>query len=227
MAATFALLCAGCATDTGVYQNKNGENGLREFHGCPAEVERTFELPESKEVISPPEASTLVGRWRCFVDTDSHAKVHEMFYFCSSTWHLDEYEFRNDGTYSVWHVAKNDSRILPHTEEGGRWKFVSDRLHILREFVSRRKIFGGVERIATDVSEKWTEYDIAWHSDKEFTLRYHDPTAFVRDMWGRYTSDASGWYDSEGCFRWKLTYGAEYGGGSQEFVTSPLRFKKR
>ena len=214
---------SGCATDSGVYVGERG-GGFHEYSSPPKEAPRVFELPEALDAVAPLTRESLVGRWRCFVDEGHLSSVNgsTSLYMDYYAWHLDEYEFRQDGTYSMWHVAKNNAQTLPHTEEGGKWKYENGGLSLSQEYQSRSTTFGGVERQVSRTRGKWTDYTVTWHSPREFTLRYRDPDAFAKSLWGGYAS-ATGWYDKEGCFQSRVLYEKV----PLLIINGPLRFKKQ
>ena len=221
--AVVAVGISGCTADSGVYVS--GESGkVFQLDSPPREAPRVFELPESLDAVAPLAREGLIGRWRCYVDEGILSPVNGSgsVYMNYCSWHLDEYEFREDGTYSMWHVSKDNAQPLPNTEVGGKWKYGQEGLSILQEYESRAKAFGQVERNALGTRAKWTDYTVTWHSSRELTIRYRDPGAFVRSTWGS-QYPVSGWYDKEGCFRTRVLMQNTV----WNCVTGPLRFKKR
>ena len=245
MAVAFALLCAGCATDTGFYTEtenvpagRSGSDAVVSFDSGSQRnqretLERTFPLPEQLDTISPLPRAALVGRWRCSVAVDAKV-VTWGGYTLGHLRFCEEYEFRDDGSYSKWRISKNDHNIMPDTEETGSWEYLKDGiLRIDRKygiaFFGQRVASSPIAQIPStrqDLQRLEAPFDwkLVWHSDSKFTVDYIKVGPGESEVIAGPFGDSSrfgdsGRCDAEGCFRsGNIAIGY--------IVVSPLRFRK-
>ena len=237
---------SGCYSDLGCYIHSQG---IYKYDEHPGELTRSFELPEAREAIAPLGRSNLLGRWRCpqfkTLRTQTTIQNDELIFIRRDMEEVDEYEFRDDGTFAHWYVGQDNDQSLPHTETGGKWKYDEGVLSLLKydnDFSNRLREYlniltgwsqpgwsrPGVEQepfknakwVDYDENAKWVDYDVVWHSSGEFTLHYRD-LADVSTFWkGKIVFEE---YDKEGCLR--ITYAKN--GSILEEINSPMRFKRQ
>lgn len=244
-----ALLCAGCATDTGFYVETEGvpitrevavnkievtserlaDNGLVSMPNVrQVGVSRTFDIPKALNVVSPKPRSALVGRWRCNVYFDSRVQCWGGYVLGHGRF-CEEYDFREDGSCSKWRVSKRDNRIMPSTEEKGRWEYSDGVIRIQREYGIMHMYMlvrsSAPENMLKRQSLQWEkpfDWRLQWHSDSEFTVAYPGASDNSDELsigpFGTLIGE-SGRCDADGCFR---SGNAAIG----DIVVSPLRFKK-
>lgn len=241
----FTLLYAGCATDTGFYVetenipigrndqcgelSAHSEDGLNSVSAGQhqAGVERSFWLPDVLDVVSSRPRSVLIGRWRCNMRIDVRS-VCWGGYILGHLRFCEEYEFREDGSYSKWRVSENNDMVMLTTEEKGRWEYEEGNLRIKREYgighfglVASSFTMSGKPHMPNRQNLQWEpalDWRLQWHSNSEFTVKYaHAEEENADDIIGPFGE--KGRCDFEGCFR----------SGSAAFsdiVVMPLRFKK-
>ena len=241
----FALLCAGCATDTGFYVEtenipigRNDQSGELSSHSADGlnsvsavqhqvGVERSFGLPDVLDVVSPRPRSALIGRWRCNMRIDVRSACWGG-YILGHLRFCEEYEFREDGSYSKWRVSENNDMIMLTTEEKGRWEYEGGNLRIKREYgighfgivacsftMSGKSYMPDRQNLQREPVLDWR---LQWHSNSEFIVKYANAVAGgTDDVVGPFGE--IGRCDLEGCFR---SGNAAIG----DIVVAPLRFRK-
>ena len=204
------------------------EDSARDHAG----IERTFVLPNILDVIPSRPRSVLVGRWRCNVYFDSKSILFGGYVLGRGRF-CEEYDFREDGSYSKWRVSKHDNKIMPATEEKGQWKYHDGIISIQREYgiacvgmaVRSMAIMKGSDYMLKRrnlIGENPFDWILLWHSDSEFTVKYINVDGSETDVkagpFGGILGER-GWCDSEGCFRQEnIAIG--------DIVVTPLRFKR-
>lgn len=237
------VLCAGCASETGVYYENTG---VVHYNTETLEVTPRFKVEKQKPAVADMGRDVLLGKWRVrmskdyiiYKDRDDLLKNKNGGQ--SSQWEIYEYEFKGDGAYSIRGVAR-DGATLKGVGEDGKWIYANGVLHLQSEYCLSPGTFTFSEPNHTKVVKK-IHCRVIWHSDCEFTLEYANPaeptvTDYVTCIGMGLVGDArvpyfdrtsvlpksGSHYDSSGCFHYRGLTGTF---GEVSVVVNPQRFKR-
>lgn len=232
------VFCAGCVSDFGVYQE---DAGAVRYKMDSFDVIPLFNIDASKPVIADQGRAALLGRWRVRINEDrvifyentanrlTGAKKQLEYSF--SFWEYDEYDIREDGTYSMRRLTKDGGSVLKDSGEDGRWTYEDGVLRLNAEYI----LLPGMYAFLSS-PERWRVGDdgitcrVKWLSQQNFSLDYVDPLKATTTKIKRPSSwwandeivDVKARYDDKGC----LLYQVVSKDGRCSVAANPMRFKR-
>ena len=213
----FALvaLCAGCASETGSY---TADVDTVNYNAETFEVTPRFKVEVPLPIIADQGNRAILGKWRVRINTDSvgvYLVQSQRRAFCSSRWEIDEYEFKDDGTYSMRRLSKDGTTVLSGSGQDGRWTYADGilRLRTVCNLVPGPYTFCAPRRFELGERGNWRDYRVKWHPDRTFTVEHADLDKMKNECAAnkKTVNTALGienseepycvmYYDSNGCF---------------------------
>lgn len=223
--AALAASCFGCAS------------GMRGFHTVKLDISNynyktetmelvpVFKVENPKPVIAEQGRNKILGKWRVTSNTDSLCYIdrsNPKFFGGSSTWHIDEYEFRDDGTYSERRIDDDCKTVLNNQGVDGMWSYKDGILQLQKLcFISPGVfVFSNAKRTEEKKGAK-IDHKVLWHSENEFVLQYVD-FDWLKKAGAAMGGTTTYRYDDKGC-RHDLWYDGKTGLST---VSNPMRFKR-
>ena len=177
----FAALCAGCASDRGVYSVKLNVDDYK-CDPVTKDLIPKFRIDAKKQEIADQGRSTLVGKWRVVINTDFASTGLGGGGRVWGQWEINVYEFNDDGTYSMRRVAEDKKTMLENSGEDGLWSYGDGVLRLQPKCMLCPGAFpfSGAKRYECDgltqgdECRALNEFRVKWHSNSAFTLEYAD-----------------------------------------------------